>query len=89
MPLDYDRLVAYGLALVVLYMLVRTLSGPLRWLVSATVRLAVGTVVLWGINILGGPLGIHVAVNPLTAAAVGMLGLPGMGLIAALRAAGF
>ena len=87
--LDNDRLIAWALALVVLYLAVGLLTGPLRAVVAAGARVGVGALVLWGINILGGPLGWHLAVNPASAAAVGLLGLPGLGLLLALRAAGF
>ncbi len=73
----------------VLYAAVRVLTGPLRAVVAVGVRVVVGALVLWGLNILGAPLGWHLAVNPASAAAVGLLGAPGLALLWVLLAAGF
>ena len=44
-----------------------------------------GAVALWLVNVFGGLLGLHVAVNPFTALAVGFLGLPGAVLVVLLH----
>ena len=44
-----------------------------------------GALALWLVNAFGGLLGLHVAVNPFTALAVGFLGLPGAVLVILLN----
>ena len=89
MPLDYDRLITYGLALVAVYLLLRALVSPLRWLLVGTARLAIGGLAIWALNLLGVAVGFHLALNPATALVAGFLGVPGIALLVALRSAGF
>jgi len=48
-------------------------------------RLALGWGAIWLINYLGENVGIHIGRNSVNAGAVGMLGLPGVGLLFMLR----
>lgn len=48
-------------------------------------RLLSGGAALWGFDWLVSPLGFHLGLNPLTALAVGVLGLPGLAALVALR----
>ena len=61
----------------------------LRRQIGALGRLAVrsvaGIAFLWLFNLAGGLLGMHVGVNFLTGLAVGVLGLPGFGLLLLLQ----
>jgi inhibitor of the pro-sigma K processing machinery len=41
----------------------------------------IGGVVLWLLNLIGGLIGISIAINPVTALMVGFLGIPGLVLI--------
>lgn len=86
---ELERLLAYALALLVLYLLVRTFAGPLRALLALVARLAVGGVAVWALDLVVAPWGLHLGVNPVTALVVGVLGVPGAGLLVALRLMGF
>ncbi len=44
-------------------------------------RLLVGGAVIYGADILAQPYGFHIGVNPVTAAALGFLGVPGAALL--------
>ena len=48
-------------------------------------RLVLGWGTVWLINYFGENVGIHIGQNPVNAGAVGMLGLPGVGLLFMLR----
>lgn len=48
-------------------------------------RSAAGMLLLWLFNLVGGLAGMHVGLNLLTGLTVGMLGLPGFGLILLLQ----
>lgn len=62
------------LLLVALQVLAKPLAVCLR-LVGSSVA---GGLVLWGLNLVGGLAGFHVGLNPVSAAIVGLLGLPGL-----------
>lgn len=85
MPLEYDRLITYGLALVVLYMLVRAFIVPIRFLLQAGYRLALGGAAIWALNWVGAFFGFHLGLNLITALAVGYLGVPGVIMLVALQ----
>ena len=85
MSFDYDVWITYGLALVILYMLVRAFLVPIRFVLQAVYRLAVGGVVIWALNGIGGLFGYHLGLNPVTALTVGYLGAPGLLLLAVLQ----
>ncbi|MCR4403563.1 MAG: pro-sigmaK processing inhibitor BofA family protein [Firmicutes bacterium] len=76
---------AYALALFVVYVVAYILYVPLKLVIRLAYSAVVGGIVLWLVNLVGGVFGISVAINPATALAVGLLGLPGLALIIALK----
>lgn len=89
--MDWNLVAAYGLGLLLVYVLARLLFLPAKWLVRILYQAALGAIALVLINAAGTALawlgvpGLHLPVNPVTAAAVGLLGIPGLALVAALR----
>lgn len=69
-----------GLALAGLVVLV-ALAGPLRRVGRLLVRCGVGLAVLWGLQGVGPALGISLGFNALNALVLGVLGVPGFGLL--------
>jgi len=86
---DYDRLIAYLLALVALYVLVRAFAGPLRLLGGLAVRTLVGGLCVWALGFVLSLFGLSLGLNPVTALVVGLLGAPGALLLLGLKLAGF
>ncbi|MGE5588901.1 MAG: pro-sigmaK processing inhibitor BofA family protein [Clostridia bacterium] len=78
-------IVAYALALFVVYVVAYILYVPLKLVVRLAYSAIVGGLVLWLVNLVGGLFGVSVAINPVTALAVGLLGIPGLALIIALK----
>lgn len=74
--------VAGGLFLV---LLLAVLRRPLRWLGQLAARTGVGLGVLYALSWAGGLLGIHLGVNLTNALVLGVLGVPGFGLLVALE----
>ena len=60
------------------------LRRPLGWLVRLAARTGAGLGVLWALRAAGGFLGLQLGVNLANALVLGVLGLPGFGLLAAL-----
>lgn len=61
------------------------LRRPLGALVRLLVRCAAGLGGIWLFNLAGGLIGVQVGMNLFTALAVGLLGLPGLGLLLLLQ----
>lgn len=80
--LDALPWVAGGLFLV---LMLGVLRKPLSWLGRLAARTGVGLGVLWALRGVGGILGLHLGVNLTNALVLGLLGLPGFGLLAALE----
>ncbi len=76
--------VLFGIFL--LFLVGQALWGPLRLLLSLGLRLLLGGLVLLLLNACTGAFGWTLGLNPVSAAAVGLLGLPGLLLLVALKA---
>lgn len=72
---------AGGLLLV---LVLAALRRSLGWLVRLAARTGAGLGVLWALRAAGGFLGLRLGVNLANALVLGVLGLPGFGLLAAL-----
>ncbi len=57
------------------------LRKPLRWLLRLAVRTLVGLAGLAVFSQVGGLIGVTLGVNPINALVVGLLGMPGFGLL--------
>lgn len=75
--------VLFGLFL--LFLVGQALWGPLRFLLRLGFRLILGGILLILANACTGAWGWTLGVNPVSAMAVGLLGLPGFLLLAALK----
>ena len=70
-----------GLTLV---LLLAVLRRPLAWLGRLAARTGVGLGVLYVLSGVGGLVGLRLGVNLVNALVLGLLGVPGFGLLAAL-----
>ena len=68
----------------VVFLLLLILRRP-RAAVVFLLRLALGWCAVWMVNYLGENVGIHIGQNPVNTGTVGILGLPGVGLLFMLR----
>ncbi len=81
LDIPLDIILAYALGLVLLYLAGWLLLVPLKPLFRFIINGIIGGVVLWLLNLIGGLIGISIAINPVTALMVGFLGIPGLVLI--------
>ena len=65
-------------------LLVRMLLLPLRWFARLAVHSGCGLLCLWLLNLASGVTGVLFPVNAVTILVSGVLGLPGIGLLALL-----
>lgn len=82
---DWRAFLAYVLGAVILYVALRLAATPVKETLRLAFNVAVGVVLLLFFNLVGGYFGLHVPLNPVTAAVAGLLGLPGVGLMVALQ----
>jgi len=76
--LSAQAVLAYLLALILVYVLFRLLYGPLRLILRVAYRTAIGAGILWVLNLAGNVVGFHIALNIPTAMTAGLLGVPGV-----------
>lgn len=83
--MNFLVIIAYVAGVLFLYALGKMLLIPLRTVFNLIVNAVIGGGVLLLINLVGSYWGFVVGVNPITALIVGLLGVPGVLLIIALR----
>lgn len=70
--------------LIVIFLLVGAPLKPLRWMGQGVVKLLIGALLLFFLNILGNQFGIHIPINLATSAVSGFLGIPGLFALVAI-----
>jgi inhibitor of the pro-sigma K processing machinery len=65
----------------ILVIALAVLRRPLKWLLSLLARTGVGLGVLYVLSHVGGLLGLNLGVNLVNALVLGVLGVPGFGLL--------
>ena len=82
-PLQFSTIIGYILGLLVLFVVTRILLKPLKVFVRLLANSVVGVLLMMLINAL--PLGLYIGINPITALAAGILGVPGVCLLLVLQ----
>lgn len=83
--IDWRVVVAYGLGVLLVYLFARLLVLPLKFALQLIGNAVVGVVLLILFNAVGAFWGFHLPLNPVTAVIAGMLGVPGILLLVALK----
>lgn len=79
-------LLAFAVGMFGLFVFICMFAVPLKYAVKFVLNSIVGGVAILLINAIGAAFGIHISLNIVTAAAVGLLGLPGALMIIFLQA---
>lgn len=79
--MPFSTIAAYLVGLLLLYVFGRVLVVPIRILMKLLINGLIGGVVLLLFNLVGGIFNLSIAVSPLNAIIVGVLGIPGVILI--------
>ncbi|GAK04776.1 inhibitor of pro-sigmaK processing BofA [Geomicrobium sp. JCM 19037] len=58
---------------------------PIKWLGSGAVRILIGAIALFVINLFGNLAGIHMPINLFTSSVAGILGIPGVIMLFAVH----
>lgn len=83
--MDYTLVFAFLFGLLLLYVVVRLFYVPLRWVLLAVYNGVLGGIILWLVNLVGGYVGLSIAINPVTALIAGFLGVPGVIVLAIIQ----
>lgn len=81
MGISLYTLGAFLLGLVLLYIIGILLVFPIRLLIKLLINGLIGGAILFLFNLIGGIFGLTIAINPLNALIVGILGIPGVVLL--------
>ncbi len=85
MAIDYGVILAYGVGIILLFILGRIFIVPLKAVLKLVINALLGAVAILLINWVGGLIGFHIALNIYTAFIVGTLGIPGFVLLVILK----
>ena len=80
----YGEVLIYFVGFFLVLFFLRLFRKPLAFLLRVFFSIALGGIVLLLVNTFGGQVGLHLAVNPVTAFLAGTLGLPGVILLLCL-----
>lgn len=85
LEIEFGVILAYAAGLILLYFIGWILIIPIKYLVKLIINGVIGGILLLLVNLLGGFIGIHIAINPITAIIAGFLGVPGVILLIILQ----
>lgn len=83
--LDWNIIVGFGAGLLILYIILRVLSAPVKWILRLILNVFTGVLGLLAVNLVGGFFGFEIAINIVTAFIVGFFGVPGIFLLVLLK----
>lgn len=79
------NILGFLLGLVLLYIIGLILVIPIKVIFKLIINGLIGGLILFLFNLVGGLFGIAIAINPLNAIIVGLLGVPGVVLLLILQ----
>jgi len=85
MVIPYSTIFSYIIGIILLYSLGRLLLTPMKFVLKLIYNVIIGSIVIIIINLIGRLIGFTLALNMVSALIVGTLGVPGLGLIIALK----
>lgn len=85
MTINYGVILAYIAGIVLLFLLGRLLTVPIKVVLKLFGNSLLGAVAILAANFIGGSFGFHIAFNIYTSFIVGTLGVPGFLLLVILK----
>lgn len=73
------------IALIILLLIVGAPVKPMRFIGHTTIKLGIGILFLFFVNVFGGAIGLHIPINLFTVIISGFLGLFGVASLAAIH----
>jgi len=72
-------------AVVAVFIILKILAWPIKKIVKILINIAIGAVLLFVINYIGGYFNFMIPINWVSALVVGILGIPGVVILAVLQ----
>ncbi|MBO5008030.1 MAG: pro-sigmaK processing inhibitor BofA family protein [Clostridia bacterium] len=85
METSFVTVIGYVLGVLIVFILAGVCLKPIKFIMKLCINSALGGAALVIINLLGGFAGIHIGINPVTAIAVGVLGVPAVAVMLLLQ----
>jgi len=80
-----SSLLILGAFVLVCYVLIKIISAPMRWILKLMINTALGFAALFVLDFFGEFIGFTLGINIVNAVVVGLLGVPGVILLALLK----
>ncbi len=82
---DGNSIFAYAFGLILVFIICRIFIKPIGWIFKLLLNGILGGLILAAVNFVGGFAGITIVISPLSALIAGVLGVPGVLLVALLQ----
>lgn len=79
--LELNVIIAYAFGIILIYLIGRMLTMPIRLVFKLIYNGIVGGIMLWIVNFVGAYFNFAIGINPITALVAGFLGIPGVILL--------
>ncbi len=79
--LEFNVIIAYAFGIILIYLIGRMLTMPIRIVLKLIYNGLVGGLLLWVVNFIGAYFSFTIGINPITALIAGFLGIPGVILL--------
>ncbi len=83
--MDFNNILTYVACIVFLFIFGKIFILPLKSILKLVINSILGGVLIFIINLIGANFGFHIGINVVTSIFVGLLGLPGAGLLIILQ----
>ena len=83
--MDLSMLLAFAVGVMVLCIILKIISFPIKVIIKLVINAVIGGIVLLLINYFGAMVGFTLDINWLSALIVGVLGVPGVIIVAILQ----
>lgn len=83
--MDFNSVVTFLSCIIFIFIFGKIFIVPLKSIFKIIFNSILGAVLLFIINLVGGSFGFHIGINVFTAICVGILGIPGAGLLVVLQ----
>ena len=74
-----------AIVIVLIILVIKIFTKPIKWILKLLINTVIGFVALIVINAVGSLIGVSIGINWINALVVGILGMPGVGLLLVLQ----
>lgn len=83
--MDFNSILTFLACIIFLFIFGKIFVLPLKSILKLILNSVLGGILIFIINLIGGNFGFHIGLNIITSVFVGLLGIPGAGLLIILQ----